>query len=661
MFIKLGGQCKDVRHYGTRVGPRNRKHSYHREGELIQGTFVLHHVDGLLLVLFGGREGKGMKPTVDRQHTVRRDIHAVALCVLVIAFANPCVAYAEEEPTGPIWTVTHMDVNVVLRPEEEALRTSGNMTLRCDAESSMELRLALNNNHAVLEFVTVEGANAARVELNLPNPKDAAVRYAQIEFLETAKRGDEVQLRFVCEGTGKGYQIRIDPDVATASWVDVWYPYPDDDSGCSLSQRMSVAGTTVIRMPAGWQSLSEGQLVRRTQEDDEAVEEWRLDVPMARSFAAGPYQVARHRIGDREVGVYLLTADAASARRQAEVLGQAIEELEKRFGAFPFPSYGIAEVPAERYEWSAASLQGFIIADSHSFKGPNGNLPLFAHEAAHAWWGNLVGTKGLGAAVCSESMAQYGAVLALEGVLGVDAATEFLRFGAPGNDPAQCAKGYFEIIAIGEDCVLSQATYRSGSRHDLFDAKGHWVYHMLRQRVGDEVFFATLRSLIDTYRGREMSLDDARAAFIRAAGPEKELESFFEQWLDRTGAPDLELQWTYSRSDRGGLVEGSIRQIQPGEPYHLFVTLAMALSGSPVSEDHVVEIRTRLTEFSVVVKESVDDIVLDPHHHILMWRPEYESSSLSAVLWVAIVALAVAMLVFFRRRKWLGLVRKEAA
>ena len=566
-------------------------------------------------------------------------MHTFVSCVLAIALGMTSVAHAEEVPTGALWTLTEMDVDVVLSPEEETLKTSGVMTLRCDAESSATIRLVLNHNHAVLEFVSVEGTGVAGVELNVAGGKDGTVRYARIKLVEPVHRGDEVRLRFECRGAGKGYQIRIDPDVATASWTDVWYPYPDDESVRSISQRMSVTGTTAIRMPADWRSLSAGRLVGRTTEGDDAIETWRLDVPMARSFAAGPYDVSRHRIGDRDV----------TARQQAEMLGLAIEAMEKRFGAFPFPNFGIAEVPRKRFEWYAAFQQALIFVDSHGLRVPGGNLPLFAHEAAHAWWGSVVGSHGPGGLLTTESLAQYGAVVAIEDIRGIDAATEFLNFSAPAYSSKQCARGYFEMIARGEDRPLSQLE-SGGWQHDLSDAKGHWVYHMLRQRVGDDLFFATLRSLIDTYRGRHMSLDDLRAAFVRAAGPEAELETFFEQWLDRTGAPELELQWTYSPTDRGGLVEGTIRQIQEGEPYHLPLTLELTRSGSPVGGEHVVELRSRLTEFSLAVEERVDEIVLDPHYQILMWRPEYRSFPRKLIFWAAGAIWLVAVLVFHYRR-----------
>jgi len=70
----------------------------------------------------------------------------------------------------------------------------------------------------------------------------------------------------------------------------------------------------------------------------------------------------------------------------------------------------------------------------------------------------------------------------------------------------------------------------------------------------------------------------------------------------------------------------------------------------PVGGEHVVELRSPLKESSLAVDERVDEIVLDPHHHILMWRPEFGSFTRELILWAAGEIWLVAVLVFHYRR-----------
>jgi hypothetical protein len=136
------------------------------------------------------------------------------------------------------------------------------------------------------------------------------------------------------------------------------------------------------------------------------------------SFVAGPFTVAREHAGGREVSMYLLSASPAAARDQARTLSRAITAMESRFGPYPYASYGVAEVPESSATWAASSEQGVIMARSSMFHASGGNLPLFAHEAAHSWWGNSVSTTGPGSKMGSEALAQYGAVLAIEALEG---------------------------------------------------------------------------------------------------------------------------------------------------------------------------------------------------------------------------------------------------
>ena len=112
---------------------------------------------------------------------------------LVFALAHPGATVAGEKETTDTWTLINLDLDVALQPDRETLRTSGTMTLRCDANLSSALVLAMNGRDTVLEFVALEGSRVENAALNELDPEDAALRLARIELSEPAQRDEEIE------------------------------------------------------------------------------------------------------------------------------------------------------------------------------------------------------------------------------------------------------------------------------------------------------------------------------------------------------------------------------------------------------------------------------------------------------------------------------------
>lgn len=486
--------------------------------------------------------------SLSSNHARLRAVRAAIVMSVLPAASSAVLAQDAAQPApdtmGFGWRYTRLDLDVTIHAEDAKITVEGKAALRLKADRSMGPTLAVNGRRKLMEWTRLDGPAGAKTEINGIFMLWPPARLGNVRFDEPVTRGAEVELSFAYESTQNASQFYVSPKLAIASWVEFWYPVPAERPDSPETGELPLAvGTTRIHMPASWRSVSDGALVGREESADTATETWNVTVPIKRSFAAGPYEAARERFGEREVGVYLLSPKPMGTSQQAKALADSIAAMEARFGPYPYPSYSIAEVPDDLFDWHAASQQSFILAESSAFEFPRGNLPLFAHEAAHGWWGNLIAQRGPGSILCTESLAQYSAVLAIEAVEGGEAATEFLRFSRPGYNPLQCARGYFTMAARGEDMPLSQLG-SGGWQHNLSDAKGHWVFHMLRRRVGDELFFATMRGLIESFAHKAMSLDDIRAAFVNAAPKQADVERFLAQWLDRPGAPILDVDFS---------------------------------------------------------------------------------------------------------------------
>jgi hypothetical protein len=544
----------------------------------------------------------------------RRRILLAAAAAAAAAAALPLAAGAvlahAPPPADPEWWYRRLDLEVILLRDRPHLEVRGRGVLELGASPASELRLFVNTRGAAMRIEALTTAAAAEVELTMP----AHQHLARVGFGEPLAPGDTLVIDFVLRWDAPSSQLLVTDSIALASWVEAWYPVPVSGG----RPRWAAPGTTKFLLPAGWRAVSNGTMQPAASgEGGAAIEVWHTPDAVNRSFAAAPYRVARSTAGGRDIAVYLLRADTASARRQAETLARAIDAMERVWGEYPYGGYAIAEVPTAAVTWAASSEQGFIMATSSQF-GEDGNLPLFAHEAAHAWWGNRVTAGGVGSLLLTESLAQYGAVVAIEAIEGAAAMNEFLRFSRQHYNRFQSAHGYFEIARRGGDKPLAALTNDPWD-HNLSDAKGHWFYHMLRDRIGDERFFGVLRDLQRDFAGRALSVPELRAAFIAAVPDDPALPAFLSQWLDRTGAPVLESRWWGLGAGRAVHLE--ITQLQP-DPYDLQLTVELELvNGQRVQR------RVHLTgvahAFELEAHARVVGLRLDPDHRLLFWRPEY--------------------------------------
>ncbi len=535
---------------------------------------------------------------------------------VLVALLVTSAAPASQEPAMP-WQTTWMDLEITLLPDQGTLEIDGSLLVEILVPGVSEIPLRMNSRAATMSFLEV-GSPEGDGEIPARRLGSGNIREALVRFETPREIGDEVELWFRSSNQGRqSSQFAVTKDLALASWVEAWHPIAVPPQVTGSASLGSTPGTTKFNLPTGWRALSNGLRIEHSDAGEVASEVWEVGQPVARSFAAGPYQVASHEVGERTVDVYRLSGDPEQAQHQAQGLARALAALETRFGPYPYPSCHLAEVPNSRFGWAASSEQGFVMANEWVFQFGQ-NLGIFAHEASHGWWGNLVNSRGSGSIFCSETLSQYGAVLAIEILEGEQAATDFLQFSRPGAVQAQCARGYFEIARNGQDIALSALRGQS-SAHNLSDSKGPWVLHMLRRRVGDEVFFETIRGILKDFAGKRVSLDDVRSRFHEAA-PESSLDTFFPQWLDRTGAPHLTATW---KGVPGDSSNGELVIQQFGEPYELWLDLE--LRGERTTNRHSVKVDSPRTVLRLPAEEPVQSVVLDPDHRLLMWRPEYGS------------------------------------
>jgi hypothetical protein len=537
---------------------------------------------------------------------------------------TPLIGHAIDETdstSGLGWTMQQLDMRVRVEKDDPGFTVEGTIALRLDRDFSYGPTLWINRTSPAMQWTSVDGTEIASVDINVTTEQSSPGLKANIRLHQPAVRDDEITLQFSLETVGEAWQLYTRKEIALTSWIDAWYPVVE--ASYFTANLISIPGTTTLDLPGDWIAISDGQLLSRDEQNGRTIEVWDMaDRPVARSFAAGAFHAAEYNVNGRMIRIYLIEEYEFGADALAQLVAASLEAQEVCLGPFPFAGYGVVEVPGNSgIDWGAASQQTFIMALSTFFEHEHGNLPLWAHEMCHGWWGNTVGCTGPGFRMAGEALAQFGVLIALDALEDRQATIEFMQFGRDGYIDAQNAIGYLKMVKEGIDhplATLEDSDLSGGDKHNLVDSKGMWVYHMLRQVVGEDVFCATMRELIDQYTGRPMSLDDIREAFI-AAAPEKDLKAFFAQWLDRSGVPKIESDWTMISDDSVRIV---IKQTNKDEPFTLDLELDLVLNDGTTNRE-VVSISERETTIVKGVTAAVTNITVDPERDYLIWHPEY--------------------------------------
>jgi len=515
-------------------------------------------------------------------------------------------AFAVEE-----WTLKRLDIDLRVTAKPPSITMRGKATVQLEAEQSNGPTFGINARKKVMKLtrLSADGATASVRPFDDESPMDAA----ELRLPRAFKRGDTLDVEFEAVGVEQSSQFIWTSRLAYGSWVEHWYPVPA--KGATELSPSAAPGTTTFHIPESWRSVGNGKLQSRTVSGNEATEIWSTEAATARSFVTAPFSsveiIDSHH---RQIGAYLLKA-RPHIRAQTEILARAIDAMEARFGPYPYDSYNIVEVGASP-AFTASSEQGFIVVTSPMLGAPEGNLPLFAHEAAHGWWGNLVRNDGPGGRMLSEALAQYGAVISIEAIEGPAAAAQFLRYSRANYSKHQCARGYFNIWREGGDRPLAELGSAKWDHH-LSDSKGMWFYRMLRDQIGDEKFFGALRTILRDYAGKEITLADFRRIMI-AAGSTPE---FLSQWLDRAGAPVPRVDWRSEDGGRKAVVQ--IEQLQ-STPFQLPLEI-LVQTDSGASVRATAQLRERKETIIVETPSRPVAVILDPDDRVLIWRPEYGS------------------------------------
>jgi hypothetical protein len=279
-----------------------------------------------------------------------------------------------------------------------------------------------------------------------------------------------------------------------------------------------------------------------------------------RSFAiiAGRNLRAEERnVGGITVRSVFMEGHEAIGRRVLGIAAEAMRIFQTRFGTLPFKTVTVSEAPLVAGLGSTEFSGLGVIASAFyvDFDSPvMRNLPeivreqrtsledslefTVAHVVAHQWWGCVVGNDPERNPVLDEAIANWSALLYYKEVKGEERAAAAL------DDQL---RGVYKIYRTfgGEDMEADRAAheYRNSFQYSaIVGSKGALMFAALRRLMGDEKFFAALRSYYNANKLEVAELDDLRGSFMAEAPLQQRraVARTFSRWLSaKRGDQDI--------------------------------------------------------------------------------------------------------------------------
>ncbi len=315
----------------------------------------------------------------------------------------------------------------------------------------------------------------------------------------------------------------------------MYYPCKDHPS-----DEPNEGADLIVTVPAPLVVAGPGLLMNVATKNNKSTYHWKTNYTISNYcivFNIGKYKVYKDElttIAGTKVPIeyYVLEVDTSHAKKVIETKKRDTKILEKYFGEYPWAKekIGIAEVPN-----SGMEHQTMISFDNKfiykTIGGQEYSANLF-HEYAHEWWANKVTNKDWGHMWIQEGIGTYAEALAMLEIGGEKAYDEIIAGHRRGS------KNRKAIVPAGDE-ITEEEVYSGG---DIY-GKGSFFMHSLRNLIGDEIFFPTLKKLATdpqyTYDNFVTTMD-VEKLFSNASG--KDLKPFFDFYLRTTNILDISVK-----------------------------------------------------------------------------------------------------------------------
>ena len=389
----------------------------------------------------------------------------------------------------------------------------------------------------------------------------------------------------------------ISPDGVFLARSTHWYPVFFSDELVTFSMK--------IQLPQPWQAVSQGEKKQLKKNDGYRWIQWRETQAQDDIYiTAGKYTYYQQPVDTASsttiAMAYLLEPDPELAQRYLDATQQYLSMYSQLLGPYPYAKFALVE----NFWDTGYGMPSFTLLGARIIRYPFILTSSYPHEILHNWWGNSVYID-YESGNWAEGLTVYLADHLIKQQHGEDAVYRRTTL-----------QKYTDYVSQSRDFPLTQFT----SRHSAATAavgygKTMMLFHMLRTQMGDNKFIQALRKLYQDYRFKTVGFTDVEKCFSDIA--EYDLHGFFQQWVEKTGAPILRLDTVTTKQVTNGYsLEVDLKQIQDGNAYQLLIPYALAVLGESDAVQGIFTMTDKQQHFHLTVSSKPLSISVDPQFDV---------------------------------------------
>ncbi len=490
-------------------------------------------------------------------------------------------------------------------------------SLRLDAKG-MDIKSVTMLDKNVAKTLTF-GYDGEQLTIKLDKTYPAGQPYTI--YLEYVAKPDELKVKGSAAITDAKGLYFINPDSAVAGkprqiWTQgeteassAWFPTIDSPNQ-KTTQEISMT------VPARYVTLSNGRLdAQKNNADGTRTDTWKMELPHSPylfMMAVGDFKITKETWRGKEVNYYLEPKYAPFAKQIFGNTPEMLEFFSNKLGVeYPWNKYSqivVRDYVSGAMENTSATLHGEFLQkdarealDAEYDRGES----VIAHELFHQWFGDYVTAESWSNLTVNESFADFSEALWAEH-----------KYGQEAGD-AHAYQNMRNYLRSPRDAQKNLVRFHYADKEDMFDLvsyqKGGQVLNMLRNYLGEEVFFKGLQKYLTDNKFSNGEAHQLRLAMEAISG--QDLNWFFNQWYFGAGHPVVTIDYNYDQLNKQQVV--TIKQTQPGQVFELPMAIDVYQNGKPVRHRVTMTQATQTFRLPAASKPELVNVDADK---VLLWQ-----------------------------------------